>query len=89
MALGANRRAVSLRFLRGGVFLALPGMFVGGVLSLAVGRVLQALLLDLSPHDPVALTSVIGLLLIVITIAAWIPARRAARVDPSTSLRQE
>jgi predicted permease len=89
MALGADRRAVVGRVLRGGMALALPGLLLGGVASLAVGRLLQALLLDLDPHDPVALVSVSALLLTVVAVAAGIPARRAARVDPADSLRSE
>ena len=59
------------------------------VLALLAGRVLQALLLDLSPHDPLALGGVSLLLLGVVVVATWLPARRAARVDPARSLRAE
>ena len=89
MALGADRRAVVGRVLRGGMALALPGLVIGGVASIAVGRLLRSLLLDLDPHDPVALVSVSAMLLTVVAVAAGIPARRAARVDPADSLRSE
>lgn len=89
MALGADRRAVALRFLRGGFLLALPGLIIGGVLSLFFSRLLRALLLDLSPYDPLALGTVSALLLGMVLLAAWIPARRAARLDPAESLRDE
>lgn len=89
MALGANRRAVSARFLLSGVRLAAPGLVVGTALSLLVGRALQSLLLELSPYDPWVLGGVGSTLLLVVTVAAWIPARRAARVDPAESLRRE
>lgn len=89
MALGASRGSVVGRFLRRGVLLALPGMAVGVALSLLAARGLQTLLLELSPHDPVALGTVSLLLLGVVVLATWIPARRAARVDPARSLRSE
>ena len=89
MALGESRRSVIARFVRSGLGVALPGMLVGGILALLGGRVLRALLLDLSPHDPVALGGVSLLLLGVVVVATWLPARRAARVDPARSLRVE
>lgn len=89
MALGADRRGVTMRFVRGGLLMALPGIVIGMVVSVAIGQVLQALLLDLSPRDPVAFGAVGVVLLSVVLLATWIPARRAARVDPAESLRQE
>jgi putative ABC transport system permease protein len=64
-------------------------MAVGGVLAVLGARVLGALLLDLSPHDPIALGGMSLLLLGVVVVATWLPARRAARVDPARSLRVE
>ena len=89
MALGEDRGSVTWRFLRGGVLLALPGLVIGGGLSMVVGRVLRTLLLDLSPYDPMALGVVSTLLMSTVALAAWIPARRAARVDPAESLRSD
>lgn len=89
MALGADGRTIVGRVLRGGMMLALPGLLLGGVASVALGGLLRSLLLDLSPHDPVALGAVSVLLLGVVMLAAGIPAARAARVDPAESLRSE
>jgi predicted permease len=89
MALGADRRSVIRRVMRGGLMLAIPGLVVGGAVSIVVANLLRALLLDLSPYDPVALGTVSLMLLTVVIIASGIPARRAARVDPADSLRSE
>ena len=89
MALGADRRSVVARVLAGGMKVALPGIVVGGGLALVVGGALRSLLLDLTPYDPVALGSVAVLLLGVVLLATWVPARRAARVNPVESLRAE
>jgi putative ABC transport system permease protein len=89
MALGADPSTVVRRLVRSGVLLAGPGLALGALLSLVVGRAVRALLLDLSPFDPVALGSVGGILLTVVVLAAWIPARRATWVDPADSLRRE
>lgn len=69
--------------------LAIPGLLLGGAVSIVVANLLRALLLDLSPYDPVALGTVSLMLLTVVIIASGIPARRAARVDPADSLRSE
>ena len=89
MAMGADRGEVARRFVLSGLKLALPGILIGGAAALGVARVLQSLLLDLSPWDPVALGSVAGLLTAMVLLASWIPARRAAGVDPAVSLRRD
>jgi predicted permease len=89
MALGAGRRRVLALILRGGLWLALPGLVLGGVASLGVGRLLRFLLLGLSPVDPVALVGVSVLLLGVVLLASVVPARRAAAVHPVEALRSE
>lgn len=89
MALGADRQSVVRRVLAGGLRLALPGVVLGGAAALLVGRALRSLLLDLTPYDPVALGGVSVLLMGVVLVATWLPARKAARVDPVESLRAE
>jgi ABC-type antimicrobial peptide transport system permease subunit len=89
MALGADRRRVGALILRGGLRLALPGLVVGGLAALGVGRVLRFLLLGLSPVDPVALVGVAAALLAVVLLASWVPARRASMLEPVAALRSE
>jgi predicted lysophospholipase L1 biosynthesis ABC-type transport system permease subunit len=68
---------------------ALTGVAAGLLASFAFSRVLRSRLFEMSPHDPVTYALAIGLLLSVCGLAAVIPASRALRVDPSTTLREE
>jgi putative ABC transport system permease protein len=65
------------------------GLVVGLVGAAAVTRVLQRFLFGVTPTDPVAFTSVTLLLLAVGLMAAWLPARRATRIDPWVALRAD
>jgi ABC-type antimicrobial peptide transport system permease subunit len=58
------------------------------VAAIALGRALTALLFNVGPSDPVAILLAVGLLLVVAAVASWIPARRAARVDPVKAMHQ-
>ena len=89
VALGAQLRDVVRHVLADGLRTVAIGVAMGVGLSLAAGRVIAALLYGVTPRDPVALSSVVVLLLAVATIAALIPALRASRVDPLTALRSE
>jgi ABC-type antimicrobial peptide transport system permease subunit len=89
MALGAPR-AVVLRMVVGqATLLAAGGVLIGIAGALALTRVLASLLYGVSPTDPLAFAGVSASLLAVAALAAWIPARRAARVDPVIALRNE
>ena len=88
-ALGADSRDVLRLVFRFGARFILPGIGIGVVASLGAARILGSQLWGVSPHDPVALVSVVALLLSVAFLACWVPARRAMRVDPVESLRYE
>ena len=88
-ALGADSGDVLRLVFRFGARFILPGIAIGLATSLAAARVLGNQLWHVSPHDPVALVSVVVLLLAVGFLACWIPARRAMRVDPIVALRYE
>ena len=75
--------------MREGILLAAIGMAVGCVAALAMGRALATLLHGVSPHDPATLAGVAAFVGAASLLASYIPARRAARVDPLTLLRSE
>jgi putative ABC transport system permease protein len=87
MALGAARRDVLFLVLRQGLLLVCAGIVAGGAASLALTRVLSTLLFEVRPADAaMSAVSALGLAAVALA-AAWIPARRAARIDPITALR--
>jgi ABC-type antimicrobial peptide transport system permease subunit len=88
-ALGATRWQIAVPILRCAMALAGFGVALGVPLTLALTQLVHAALYGLKPSDPVTLCGAIFLLLAVALIAAWIPARRAARVDPMVALRAE
>jgi len=89
MALGARREQVVALVLGQGVRPAAIGLVVGAGLALVLARVAEGLLFQVSPRDPTVLVSVVILLGLVATGAAFFPARRASRVDPVKALRAE
>lgn len=89
LALGASSRQILETVLREGLWLAGAGGAVGLALSLAVGSLFRSLLFGVTSTDPATYISVIGVLAAVSLIACYIPARRAARIDPTEALRQE
>ena len=89
MALGAEPRNISGMVLLNMVRWALGGAAVGLVGSWYAARLLRSLLFGVKDHDPSLLLAAVLILLGVACLAAWIPARRAARVDPMVALRYE
>lgn len=89
MALGARRVDVLLMMLRQGLWPVLLGLAAGLAIALAISRTLAGLLYGITYTDPVTYVSVCSLLLAIAAIAAYIPARRATRIDPLVALRYE
>jgi putative ABC transport system permease protein len=89
MALGAQRGDVLKLVVRQGMMLALWGVAVGFLAALALTRLMVGLLFGVSPYDPVTLAMFSLLLACVALLANYIPARRAAMVDPMVALRYE
>ena len=87
MALGADARDVLRLVLRQGLALAALGVLEGSLAALAAGRALGALLYGISPTDLPTFAVLAAALLAVAAFASYLPARRAARIDPATALR--
>jgi ABC-type antimicrobial peptide transport system permease subunit len=89
MALGAQRRGV-VALILGGAWRPLAlGLAIGLPAAWAASRWIQSLLFGLNPTDPVAIVAPVLLLVVVAHVAAYLPARRASRVDPLVALRHE
>lgn len=89
MALGARAASVLGLIIRQGMTLVMAGLVVGIVAAFALTRLLASLLFGVEPTDPVTFIAVGLLLCSVALFACWLPARRAAGVDPVTALRRE
>ena len=88
-ALGASPVGLVGLVMRDGIGTLLAGLAAGFAGAMATGRVLSGLLFGVPPGDPVALITAGGALVAVALLAAWLPARRAARVDPAEALRAD
>jgi len=89
MALGAAPASILALVMRDLIAVLAGGLVAGILISLAATRVLQQMLFGLAPRDATTMFLAAGLLSAVALLAGYIPARRAARVDPMTTLRQE
>jgi len=89
VALGASAADVVALVLRQGMGVVVVGVVTGLAAIFTVGRLVQAMLYQTSPHDPLALVATVALLAGVALVACLIPARRAAKVDPMVALRCE
>jgi putative ABC transport system permease protein len=89
VALGARAGRVLGLVVRQGMLLVLIGVAIGSVLAALLGQVLSTVLYGISPVDALAFGGAIGLLLLIALLANYIPARRAASIDPMIALRSE
>jgi predicted permease len=89
MAVGATNRRVLGMVLRQGITLTAIGAGVGVLLTLAMSTVIGGLLNGVNPRDPAIYAAAMGVLVTVTLLAAYLPARRASRVDPQVALRCE
>jgi ABC-type antimicrobial peptide transport system permease subunit len=89
VALGAAQRQVVSLFVREGVRLAMVGVVVGIVLAAGVVKLLSAVFLGVASSDALTFALIATMLGAIATLASWIPARRAARVDPMSALRSD
>jgi len=88
-ALGARPADVAWPVLRGALMLTIIGVAIGLPIALALARWMRSVFFGIGPHDPVTMIGTVGMMIAVAVLAAWIPARRAARIDPMAALRYE
>jgi hypothetical protein len=89
LALGASRHDVVRLVLRQGALLAAAGVVIGLVGAMALSRLLESMLFGVGRNDPTTLLAVSVLLVLAALLACWVPARRAASVDPVATLRAD
>jgi ABC-type antimicrobial peptide transport system permease subunit len=89
LALGAARSDILRLIIGRVVIIAVAGVAIGIVVAIPTLRTLSTLLYEVTPGDPVVIGSLASVLLVVAVLAGYVPARRAARVDPLETLRAE
>lgn len=89
MALGAQPSGILRMVLRQGLVLAFAGVAIGICGALALARLVKSLLFEVAPTDPLTFASVAVVLIAAACIATFLPARRAASIDPIVALRCE
>jgi ABC-type antimicrobial peptide transport system permease subunit len=89
IVLGATPGSVRWSVLREAFIVVLAGLALGVPAALGTARLLTNLLYDLSPMDPLTLVATTGAMVVIVLVAAYLPARRASSVDPIEALRSE
>ncbi|MFN2623700.1 MAG: ABC transporter permease [Chthoniobacterales bacterium] len=89
MALGAQGKTVQWMILREGIAMVVAGLLIGFLLALATGKIVSAILFDVSSTDPFAFSLAPVVLMTAALLATWLPARRATKISPMAALRTE
>ena len=89
MALGAAPRGIFGLMIRYGLRLAAVGIVAGAIAGLLLSRTMTSMLIGIKPSDPLTFSGMAALFLAISAFATWMPARRAAALDPSNALREE
>jgi putative ABC transport system permease protein len=89
VALGAAPASIFRLVVGQGMRLSVAGVAVGGVLAVFLTRLIESMLVGTKPGDPLTYGAMAGLFLGVAGVASWLPARRAAGLDPNSALREE
>lgn len=87
MAIGASSYSVARSVVIESLTLALVGCVIGAVGVAVVSRLARSILFGIAPHDPFTLVTTMAVLLTAVLAASWLPARRAARVNPVSAMR--
>jgi ABC-type antimicrobial peptide transport system permease subunit len=88
-ALGARPWDVARPILREALILTAIGAAIGLLVAFALVRLIRFIFYGIEPHDPLTMIGTVVIMVTVAVLAAWIPARRAARIDPMEALRYE
>jgi putative ABC transport system permease protein len=89
IAFGASKRSIFGLVIGDGMKLSALGLALGLVAAFALTRVMATMLIGVQPTDPVTYVSILALFLVIAVLACWIPARRAAALDPTNALRSD
>jgi putative ABC transport system permease protein len=89
MALGADRSDILGMIVSSGMRLSIIGMGAGALLAVLLGRTIQTILIGVRPIDPPTFAATFGLFLAISLLASWLPAHRAAGMDPKTALHEQ
>ena len=89
LALGASRWGILSLVFQQSMLLSIMGSVVGLGVAIATARLLRGFLFEVNPLDPLTFCAVPLLMLLLALVAAWVPARRAASIDPMLALRSE
>jgi putative ABC transport system permease protein len=89
MILGAQSRRIFSSVVGEGLRLSAVGILVGAVAALLVARMMAGLLVGVTSSDPVTFVAITLLFLVIVVMASWLPAWRAARLEPSVALRED
>ena len=87
MAIGASSFSVARSIVTESLMLASVGCVVGALGVAAVSQLARSVLFGIAPHDPLTLGTTAAVLLTVVLAASWLPARRAARINPVSAMR--
>jgi ABC-type antimicrobial peptide transport system permease subunit len=89
MALGAGRQNIFRLIVGQGLGLSAIGLVIGIIAALMLTRLMTTMLVGVKPTDPLTFVTMVMLFLAIATASSWIPANRAAGVDPNKALREE
>ena len=89
MALGAQRHSIFRLIVGQGLFLSALGVVTGLIAALILTRLMTTMLVGVKPTDPLTFVMMVLLFLVITTASSWVPANRAAEIDPNKALREE